>query len=336
MRHSNKSFQSARRACLGLVAVLAMAQPLTAAAQAAPKQQFISMGTSSAGGSFFPLAGAMSAVIAKHYPQIKINAEITGGSVENVKLIANNKLELALMGAQEAYEGNKGLGKFAQSGPQKKHLAVMAGHGNYWQLFTLKNRGIKSMADLKGKKVSLGSTGSSGTTLGKLVIEAHGLKMGQDWKAEYISHGEGPGALRDGRVDAVLQVSSVPTGTVTDITATHGPDVVFVNPDPAVLDKLRSQYPYWSKAAIPGGAYRGHDKPTEGSFKASAILTASADLSEATVYAIVKALLENPAELSGANALGKYWNKDDAVAPIKDLIPLHPGAIKYYKEKGLL
>jgi TRAP transporter TAXI family solute receptor len=325
-----------KMACYGLVFATVLSQPLAATAESSPKQQFFSMGTSSAGGSFFPLAGAMSSVIAKHYPQIKINAEITGGSNENVKLIANRKLELALMGAQAAFDGHKGIGKFATSGPQKKHMAVMAGHGTYWQLFTLKKTGIKTIADLKGKKVSLGSTGSEGNTLGKEIIEAHGLVMNKDWKAEYISHGEGPGALRDGRIDAVLQVSSVPTGTVTDITATHGSDVVFVNPDAAVLAKLSAEKPYFAKAAIPGGAYKGHDKPTPGSFKASAILTASADLSADTVYAIVKALLENPTELSSANALGKYWNKDDAVDPIKNLIPIHPGALKYYKEKGLM
>jgi TRAP transporter TAXI family solute receptor len=307
-----------------------------ALAQGSSKQQFISMGTSSAGGSFFPLAGAMSSVVAKHNPNIKINAEITGGSVENVKLIANNKLELALMGSQEAYEGYKGIGKFEKTGPQKKHLAVMAGHGNYWQLFTLKNRNIKTIGDLKGKKVSLGSTGSAGNSLGKLIIEAHGLTMGTDWKAEYLSHGEGPGALRDGRVDAVLQVSSVPTGTVTDITATNGADVVFINPDKKVLAELRTKYPYWTPAEIPGGAYKGHDKGTPGSFKQPAILTASADLPEATVYAILKSLLDNPAELTAANALGKHWNKKDALDPIKNLIPLHPGAIKYYKENGLM
>ncbi len=318
------------------VSLLAAAAAPVQAEMAAPKEQFMSMGTSSAGGSFFPLAGAMAGVVAKHYPQLKINAEITGGSVDNVKLINNGKLELALISAQPVFEGVKGIGKFESLGPQNKHLGVMAGHGNVWQLYTLKKNGITSIKDLKGKKISLGSTGSDGNSIGKEVIEAHGLVMNEDWTPEYISHGDGPGALRDGRVDAVLQLSSTPTATVIDITSTNGEDVVFVNPDPDVLDKLIQKYPYWSKAAIPGGAYKGHPNDIPGTFKMVAMLCAASTVSNEAVYAIVKTLLENPAELTNANALGKFWNIKDALDPLIGVVPLHPGAEIYYKEKGLM
>lgn len=316
--------------------LLAVAAMPVRAEMPAPKEQFMSMGTSSAGGSFFPLAGAMAGVVAKHYPQLKINAEITGGSVDNVKLINNGKLELALISAQPVFEGVKGIGKFASTGPQKKHLGVMAGHGNVWQLYTLKKNGINSIKDLKGKKVSLGSTGSDGNSIGKEVIEAHGLVMNKDWTPEYISHGDGPGALRDGRVDAVLQLSSTPTATVIDITSTNGEDVVFVNPEPDVLAKLIEKYPYWSKAVIPGGVYKGHASDVAGTFKMVAMLCAADTVSAEAVYAIVKTLLENPAELTNANALGKFWNTKDALDPLIGVVALHPGAEAYYKEKGLL
>ena len=318
------------------VALIAAAAAPANAEMAAPKEQFLSMGTSSAGGSFFPLAGAMAGVVAKHYSQLKINAEITGGSVDNIKLISNDKLELALISAQPVFEGVKGIGKFASLGPQKKHLGVMAGHGNVWQLYTLRKSGIKTIHDLKGKKVSLGSTGSDGNSMGKEVIEAHGLIMNKDWTPEYISHGDGPGALRDGRVDAVLQISSTPTATVTDITSTNGADVVFINPDPDVLAKLMEKYPYWSKAAIPGGVYKGHPDDIPGTFKMVATLCASSELSNEAVYAILKTLLENPDELRNANALGKFWNMKEALEPLLTIVPLHPGAARYYKEKGLL
>jgi TRAP transporter TAXI family solute receptor len=301
-----------------------------------PKAAFMSMGTSSAGGSFFPLAGAMAGVIGKYYPQLKINAEITGGSVDNVKLMMNNKLELALISAEPAYDGYRGLGKFKSTGAVTVQRGLMAGHGNVWQLYTLKKTGIKSIHDLKGKKVSLGSTGSDGNTMGKLVIEAHGLIMGKDWTPEYLSHGDGPGALRDGRVDAVLIVSSTPTATVTDITSTHGADVVFLNPDPAILEKLVKQIPYYAKASIPGGTYNGHPQDIPGTFKLSALLCAHESVPDETAYAIVKTLLEHNDDLVRANALGKLWNRDGAVAPLMGVIPLHPGAEQYYKEHGLL
>lgn len=322
---------------LVLGTAIGIATVFTAVAEMpAPKEQFMSMGTSSAGGSFFPLAGAMAAVISKHYPQLKINAEITGGSVDNVKLINNGKLELALISAQPVFEGVKGIGKFESNGPQKKHLGVLAGHGNVWQLYTLKKNGIKTIKDLKGKKVSLGSTGSDGNSIGKEVIEAHGLVMNKDWTPEYISHGDGPGALRDGRVDAVLQLSSTPTATVIDITSTNGEDVVFINPDVDVLAKLIQKYPYWSKAAIPGGVYKGHANDVTGTFKMVAMLCAADTVTDEAVYAIVKSLLENSAELNNAHALGKFWNAKDGVDPLIGVVPLHPGAEKYYREKGLL
>ena len=320
---------------LGASLLVVAALP-TQAQMPAPEEQFMSMGTSSAGGSFFPLAGAMAGVIGKYYPQLKINAEITGGSVDNVKLIHNDQLELALISAQPAYQGFHGLGKFESTGAMTKHRGLMAGHGNVWQLYTLKKNGIKTIHDLKGKKVSLGSTGSDGNSIGKLVLEAHGLIMNKDWTPEYISHGDGPGALRDGRVDAVLQISSTPTATVIDITSTNGEDVVFVNPDPDVLEKLLKQFPYWAKGKIPGGVYKGHPDDIPGTFKLAALLCASEKVSDATAYAIVKALLEHNDELVNANALGKYWNRNDAVQPLVGLIPIHPGAEKYYKEQGLM
>ncbi len=322
---------------LGLGALLSVGICSEAAAQmAAPKREFMSMGTSSAGGSFFPLAGAMAGVVGKYYPQLQINAEITGGSTDNVKLINNGKLEVALTSAQTAYEAARGLSKFAASGPQAKHLGVMAGHGVAWQLYTLKKTGIKTIYDLKGKKVSLGSTGSDGNAIGKEVIEAHGLIMNKDWKAEYISHGDGPGALRDGRIDAVLQISSTPTATVIDITSTNGEDVDFIMPDDKVLDGLIKKNPYWTKTAIPGGVYKGHPADIPGSFMIAAVMVAAASESPEAIYALTKAILEHPDELSSANALGKYWNRNNAVQPLVGIVPFHPGAEKYYREQGLL
>ncbi len=306
------------------------------AEMAAPKKQFLSIGTSSAGGSFFPLAGAMGSVVGKYYPQLNINGEITGGSTDNVKLINKGQLELALTTTMSAYEAAHGIGKFETTGPLHKQMAVMAGHGTVWQLFTLKKTGIKSIYDLKGKKVSLGGTGSAGNDIGKEIIEAHGLVMNKDWTPEYISHGDGPGALRDGRIDAVLQISSVPTASVIDITATNGADVTFLNPDPKVLDELIKKHPYWSKATIPGGAYNGHPDDIPGSFGINAILVAAESVSPEAVYAFTKAVLEHPDELSSANALGKYWNKEHAVQPLIGIVPFHPGAEQYYKEIGLL
>lgn len=328
--------------CRRLIAAAAMvaigftlSTVVPASAQTAePEDQFMSLATSSVGGTWYPLGGAMAAVISQAYPQLQITAEVTGGTVDNLKLMGNEQVELAYATNAEAYQAYQGEGEFDE--PVQNFGGVTAGHGIYWHLYTLKSTGIESIEDLRGKRVSLGAAGSIGNSVGEIVFEAHGLEMGTDWTPEYIGHGEGPGALRDGNVDAVLIISSFPTGAVVDITSVEGDDVVFINPDPEILDQLIEERPYWSKVAIPGGIYNGHPEDIPGSFGVITILIASNALSEEAVYAITKALLENQDRLQEAHALGAEWTKENATRGIKGVIPFHPGAEAYLKEQGLL
>ncbi len=308
--------------------------PQASAQMAAPDKQFLALATSSVGGTWYPLGGAMAGLISKKYPQLNVNVEATGGTVDNLKLMMNKKVELAYSTADQAFAAFRGEGKFETKIDNIR--GIVGGHAIIWQLVTLKDRGIKSIYDLKGKRISLGAAGSIGNSIGQTVIEAHGLKMTQDWRPEYIGHAQGAGALRDGQVDAVLNISSVPTGNMTDITSTQGADAIFLMPDPKVLEKLRAERPYWVQAKIKGGAYKGHDKDIPGSFAVSTILIADKSLPDATAYAIAKTLLENNAELTKAHSLGKEWTTEEATQGIKGVIPFHPGAEKYLKEKGLL
>lgn len=305
------------------------------AQMAAPKKQFMSLATSSVGGSWFPLGGAMAKLIGDSYPQIQITAEVTGGTADNLKLLKNNQVELALSTNDQAYLAYKGEGAF-KSGAVTNFKGLLGGHAIIWQLYTLKSSGITSLKDLKGKRISLGAAGSIGGPIGKIAIEAHGPMMNTDWKPEYLGHGDGPGALLDGRVDGVLIISSAPTAAVTDITSRRGEEVVFVNPDRDILDKMLKERPYWFEATIPGGVYKGHDKDIPNSFGTSTILVAHDKVSNEAAYAIVKTLVENQAKLAAANALGKEWNKANATRGIKGVIPLHPGAEKYMKEAGIV
>lgn len=321
-------------AAVGLGFASHFAFTLPAAAQAAPKQQFISLATSTVGGSWFPLGGAMAGLIGKALPQLNISVEVTGGTVDNLKLIKNRKVELAYTTADQAFLAYRGQGSFDSKIDNIRGL--LGGHAISWQLATLKDRGINSIKDLSGKRVSLGAAGSIGNSIGQLVIEAHGLKMNTDWKPEFIGHAQGVGALRDGQIDAVLTISSLPVANMTDLTSSSGADVVFLMPDPAVLAALRKDRPYWSPATIKAGTYKGHDKDIPGSFAVSTILIADKSMPDETVYAIVKTLLENNAELTKAHSLGREWTTESALNGVKDVIPFHPGAEKYLKEKGLL
>lgn len=324
-----------RRAVLAtMVGGVAMSAGLARADMAAPSGGFLSLGTSSVGGSWFALGGAMANQIGKAYPQLRVTAEATGGSVDNLKLMKNAQLELALTTSAESYQARHGKAPFGA--PITNFSAVMSGGSINWQLYTLKKTGITSIRDLKGKRVSLGAPGSIGNAIGKTVIEAHGLKMSTDWQPEYIGHGDGPDALRDGSVDAVLIVSTFPTSALIDLTSSEKGNVVFLNPDPKILDKLLEDYPYWAKIDIPGGIYEGHPDNIPGSFGIATLLVAANTQSIDTIYAVTKAIAENGGALGNAVAQGKAWKLDTALKGIDGVLPLHPGAKAYFQEKGLL
>lgn len=329
MRLTRRSFGTVAAGIAAGLAVPAAAQ------MAAPGRQFLSLATSSVGGTWYPLGSAMATVISKHCPQLNINPEVTGGTNDNLNLLKNGKVDLALSTNDQAYLATQGQGAF--SGRKITNFkGLLGGHIIMWQLYTLRRTGITKITDLRGKRVSLGAAGSIGNEIGQIVIEAHGLRMNTDWRPEYLGHSDGTGALKDGRVDAVINITSAPAGAITEITSTDGADVIFVNPDPAVLDRLIERYPYWSRIAIPGGAYKGHDRDIPGSFGVSTILVAADSVDEPTAYAITKALLENQKELQAAHALGKEWTYETATRGIKGVIPFHPGAERYLKEKGIL
>jgi len=330
LRTTRGKFLSATAA----LALGVLTQAVFAPQALAQKQQFLALATSSVGGTWYPLGGAMAALISRNNPQLNINVETSGGTVDNLKLMMNRKVELAFSTADQAFLAFNGQGSFDTKVENIRGL--LGGHAIIWQLVTLKDRGINSIYDLKGKRISLGAAGSIGNSIGQTVIEAHGLKMNQDWKPEFIGHAQGAGALRDGQIDAVLNISSAPTGNMTDITSSHGENSIFLMPDPKVFEKLNAERPYWVPAKIRGGAYKGHDKDIPGTFAVSTILIAEKSLPDETAYAIVKTLLENNAELTKAHNLGKEWSSEAATNGIKGVIPFHPGAEKYLKEKGLL
>jgi TRAP transporter TAXI family solute receptor len=321
-------------ATVAAVGLLAINAGSVSAEMAKPKEQFMSLGTSSVGGTWFSLGGAMASLISKQYPELNVTAEITGGTVDNLKLMGNEKLELAFATNAEAYLAANGQDPFKEK--MDDFAGVVGGHGIFWHLYTLESTGIKSIRDLKGKRISLGAAGSIGSSIGETVLKAHGLEMGEDWSPEYLGHGDGPGALRDGTIDAALVISSFPTSAVVDMTSSDGENVVFLNPEPEILDELLKERPYWTKVPIPGGIYNGHPNDIPNSFGVSTILLASKKLSKEAVYAITKTILENNDTLSKSHSLGQDWSKENATRGIKGVIEFHPGAEAYLKEQGLL
>jgi len=306
--------------------------PSTAVAQ---KVEHMSLATSSVGGAWYPFGGAVAHLVGKYNDNLKITAEPTGGAKDNIALVHNNEVQFAMETTLDVDNALKGINQFDQKFDNFSGV-LGSGDGIFFQLYTLKKTGIKSIEDLKGKRISLGGPGSVGNYFGEAVLAAYGLEMGKDWKPEYLSHGEGPEALLDGNVDAVVGALTFPAPPIIDITSREKSNVVLLTIEPDILDQLLEEYPSWTEATIPGGTYEGHPDDIDGIFGVQVIMVANNDVSDDAVYGFTKAILENHDELSQMNNLGKFWGKEDALNGIEGIIPLHPGAKKYMLEANIL
>jgi TRAP transporter TAXI family solute receptor len=314
--------------------VILAALGLDASDGLAQDRRFLALGTSSIGGTYYVMGGGMASIVNKANATVNVNAEVTGGTFNNIMLLGQKKIQLALVTNDDIYLAWHGQGKYKSKITNIR--GVIGGHAIVWQMYTLKRTGIKTIAGLKGKRVSLGAAGSIGNLIGDLVLKAHGLTMRTDWTPEYLGHSDGPGALKDGKVDAVLIISSLPTSAIIDLTSSHGSDVVFVMPDRDKLQALLTEHPYWFEAKIPARTYKGQEQDIPNSFGASTILAAEESVDANAIYAITKTLLESNAQLVAVHPIGKEWTVETATRGIRGVLPFHPGAERYLKEKGIL
>ncbi|NPV71633.1 MAG: TAXI family TRAP transporter solute-binding subunit [Firmicutes bacterium] len=294
------------------------------------KLLFATGGTS---GSYYPLGGAMAQVWNKKIEGLSVTVQATGASVENVRLLGNKNAELALCMSDIAYYGQNSLEIFADK--QEKYTnysAVGAIYPETVQIFVRKDSPVKSIPGLKGKRVSVGPPGSGTEVSARQILGIYGLdyKQRKDVEPRYISFAETADQFKDKLIDAGYAVLGVPNAAIQDITAVVPIRLLDIDDD--MLAKIHAKYPYYSRLVIPGGSYKGQDDPTK-TITLKAILLARNDLDESLVYNLTRTLYENAAEVAGAHALGKHIKLETAMEGIA--IPFHPGAMKYFKEKGI-
>ncbi len=284
----------------------------------------ISIGGAGTSGTFYIMAAGFSDVINK---KLGINsvAEVTGGSVENLKLIGDKKIEMGVTQvdvAQNALAGQKQFDKPVGV------TAVLPMYPNVVQIVTLKDSPINSFQDLKGKKVSVGSPGSGILATNEVILKTLGLSM-EDILPQYLSFGETTDAFRDGSIDAAIVNTAAPAPWIVDLETTH--PVKFIPLTSEEIGKFTAE-PYYVEAIIEKDAYKSLDAdiPT---FAVWITLVCQPDLSEDAVYNVVKAIFENGENLKDVHSVAKYITLDN----VKNIggVPYHPGAIKYYKEKGI-
>lgn len=312
------------------VPALALGTAVLAGAAVA-QQMNIAIATGGTGGVYYPMGGGMANVLSKYVPGVQATARVTGGSVDNLKLIGSQQSEVALVMVDAALNALKGEDKFKGNKVEVRTLMVL--YPNRMHVASIEGAGVEKIGDLKGKRISTGSPGSATEVMAFRVIEAAGLDKDKDMRRERLGVAESVNALKDRKIDAFFWVGGLPTAAVTDLGATPGVKIKLV--DTADLtDKMNAKYGnLYSKGVIPAKTYPGQEKDNSVAVVQN-ILVADAKMSDKTVYDIVKTLMEKKDELVAVHREAKNFelaNQTNANTPI----PWHPGAAKYFTEKGV-
>jgi uncharacterized protein len=295
------------------------------------QQKTLSIGTGGTGGVYYPLGGAIANVLSKHLPGVQATAEVTGGSVDNLKLIGSGQSEIGFSMADAALDALKGEDKFKGSKVPLQTLLVL--YPNRMHVVTVEGTGVEKMSDLKGKRVSTGSPGSATEVMAFRVIEAAGLDKDKDLKRERLGVAESVNAIKDRKIDAFFWVGGIPTAAVTDLAATPGVKMKLIDHGD-LADKMNAKYgKLYSAGTIAPGAYPGTDKPNT-IVDVWNILVTGDRMSEDDAYKIVKTLVEKKADLVAVHKEAESFSLDNQVQE-RSPIPFHPGALRYFKEQGV-
>ncbi|RIK98551.1 MAG: C4-dicarboxylate ABC transporter substrate-binding protein [Proteobacteria bacterium] len=310
---------------------IALAGGLMASGTADAQQKTMAIGTGGTGGVYYPLGGAIANVLSKNLPNVQATAEVTGGSVDNLKLIASGQSELGFTMADAAQDAVKGEGKFTSGKVPLQTLLVV--YPNRMHVVTVEGTGIEKLSDLKGKRVSTGSPGGATEVMAFRVIEAAGLDKDKDMTRERLGVAESVNAIKDRKIDAFFWVGGLPTAAVTDLAATPGMKLKLIDHS-EVVDKMNAKYGnLYSAGKIPSGTYPGYDKDNTIAEVWNIIVTGN-KMSDDDAYTIVKTLVEKKADLVAVHKEANSFSLDNQVQD-RSPVPFHPGALKYFKEKGV-
>lgn len=327
-----------KRAELFLTFILLMGAVFAASSpgSAQAKTVLVIIGTGGTTGVCYLTGGAICKMIhdKRDTYGIRCIVEATAGSVSNINAVLAGDLEFGIAQSDRQYQAVQGLAEWKDKGPQKNLRAVFSLHPEAVTLVAAEDAGIKTIADLKGKRVNIGNPGSGELQNSIDVLESFGINWEKDIRAEQAKGTEAPGLLQDGRIDAFFFTVGHPSGAIKEATVGRR-KVRFVPIDGPPVETLLKKYPYYAKAVIPIALYEGasnkENVPTVG---VRATLVTSAKTPDHVVYAIVKEIFDN---LDAFKTLHPAYEVLTKASMLEGLsAPFHPGAEKYFKEKGLL
>ena len=294
-------------------------------------QAQLSIATGGTGGVYYPMGGGLATILSKYLPNLQATAEVTGGSVDNINLVGSGKPYVGFTMADAAQDAIKGDGKFANRKQEIRALIVL--YPNRMHVATVEGTNIKSMADLKGKRVSTGSPGSATEVMALRLIEAAGLDKDRDLKRERLSVAESVNAIKDRKIDAFFWVGGLPTAGVTDLANSPGMKLIMIDHDQYVELMNKKYGSIYFKDTIPKTTYAGMKTDNKIASVAN-ILVVNASMSEKDAYNIVKTIFEKQSELIAVHAEFKNIKLSDQKSATA-VIPFHPGVLKYLKDKGI-
>ena len=311
------------------LAILALAGTMSVSMVAA---EFITIGTGGVTGTYYPTGGAICQMVNKNKKEtnLRCSVESTGGSVYNVNTIKAGELDFGIAQSDTAYQAYKGEGKFKDAAVPELRSAI-AIYPELLALVVTQKSGIKTVTDLKGKKINFDSPGSGTSMTADVVLEAYGMKRSDVGLVNELKSSEAPTMMQDDHIDGYFFVAGHPTANIKD--AANSVDISIVPIQGPGIDALIKKYPYYAKGTISGTFYKGvpNDVPSLG---VKAVLVTSSKVKDDVVYHVVKTILDNFDKFKELHPAYKTITKESLLEGLS--VPQHPGAIKAFKEAGLL
>ncbi|EGQ9521759.1 TAXI family TRAP transporter solute-binding subunit [Vibrio parahaemolyticus] len=316
------------------IALAASLAALTAGYSVAAEETFVTIGTGGVTGVYYPTGGAICRLVNKSRAEhgIRCSVESTGGSIYNINTIRAGELDLGIAQSDWQYHAYNGTSQFAENGPFKELRAVFSVHPEPFTVVARQDSNIKTFDDLKGKRVNIGNPGSGQRGTMEVLMKEYGWSNDDFKLVSALKAAEQSKALCDNKIDAMVYTVGHPSGAIKEATTSCDSNIVTVA-GPKV-DKLIADNSFYRVATVPGGMYRGSDNDVM-TFGVGATFVSSTAVPEDVVYNVVKAVFENFDDFRRLHPAFANLKKEEMV---KDGLsaPLHPGALKYYKEVGLI
>ena len=298
------------------------------------QENIITIGTGSVTGVYYPAGGAICRLInrARKEHGIRCFVESTGGSIYNLRALRDGEISFGIVQSDWQYNAYRGEGAFADGPPFRDLRSVFSLHSEMFTVAVSKDSGIKNFEGLKGKRVNIGDAGSGMRDIMQNLMDANGWTKANFAEVSELKPAEATQALCAGKLDAMVFAAGHPNGLIQEITSTCGAKLIAV--EGKEVDQLITKNPYYARTAIPGGMYPGNTQNTP-TFGVKATLVTTADADEETVYQLAKSVFDNFDSFKTLHFVFATLDKERMVTAGL-VAPIHPGALRYFREVGLL